>query len=67
LQKGDVQNVFELKIMLKLPEYDVRVSVLGHTQPWWSPLFDRVLASRLGVKAVSHCWKENQVIYWFAK
>jgi 6-phosphofructokinase 1 len=36
-----------------LPEYDVRVSVLGHMQRGGSPsCFDRVLASRLGVKAV---------------
>ncbi|MDN9006685.1 6-phosphofructokinase, partial [Staphylococcus aureus] len=36
-----------------LPEYDVRVSVLGHLQRGGSPsCFDRVLASRLGVKAV---------------
>jgi 6-phosphofructokinase 1 len=36
-----------------LPEYDVRVSVLGHMQRGGAPsCFDRVLASRLGVKAV---------------
>ena len=36
-----------------LPEYDVRVSVLGHMQRGGSPsCFDRVLASRMGVKAV---------------
>jgi 6-phosphofructokinase 1 len=47
------KNVFELKIMLKPTEYDVRVSVLGHMQRGGSPsCFDRVLASRLGVKAV---------------
>ncbi len=35
------------------PEYDIRVSVLGHMQRGGSPsCFDRVLASRLGVKAV---------------
>jgi 6-phosphofructokinase 1 len=34
-------------------QYDVRVSVLGHMQRGGSPsCFDRVLASRLGVKAV---------------
>jgi hypothetical protein len=33
------KNVFELKIMLKLiPEYDVRVSVLGHMQPVVAPV-----------------------------
>ena len=36
-----------------MPEYDVRVSVLGHLQRGGSPsCFDRVLASRMGVKAV---------------
>ena len=49
------KNVFELKdyIEQNLPEYDVRVSVLGHMQRGGAPsCYDRVLASRLGVKAV---------------
>ena len=49
------KSVFELKdyVESNLPEYDVRVSVLGHMQRGGSPsCFDRVLASRLGVKAV---------------
>jgi len=49
------KNVFELKeyVEANLPEYDVRVSVLGHMQRGGSPTcFDRVLASRMGVKAV---------------
>lgn len=49
------KNVFELSEYVEenLPEYDVRVSVLGHMQRGGSPsCFDRVLASRLGVKAV---------------
>ncbi|MCO6176179.1 6-phosphofructokinase [Flavobacterium sp. NRK F10] len=49
------KNVFELKDYVEenLPEYDVRVSVLGHMQRGGAPsCFDRVLASRLGVKAV---------------
>jgi 6-phosphofructokinase 1 len=49
------KNVFQLKdyVEANLPEYDVRVSVLGHMQRGGSPsCFDRVLASRLGVKAV---------------
>lgn len=49
------KSVFELKdyFDLNLPEYDVRVSVLGHMQRGGAPsCFDRVLASRLGVKAV---------------
>jgi len=49
------KNVFELADYVEenLPEYEVRVSVLGHMQRGGSPsCFDRVLASRLGVKAV---------------
>lgn len=49
------KNVFELKEYVNehLPFYDVRVSVLGHMQRGGSPTcFDRVLASRMGVKAV---------------
>ena len=49
------KSVFELKdyVEANLPEYDVRVSVLGHMQRGGAPsCFDRVLASRLGVKAV---------------
>jgi len=49
------KSVFELANYVEenLPEYEVRVSVLGHMQRGGSPsCFDRVLASRLGVKAV---------------
>ena len=49
------KNVFELAEYVEenLPEYEVRVSVLGHMQRGGTPsCFDRVLASRLGVKAV---------------
>ncbi len=49
------KNVFELKDYVEenMIEYDVRVSVLGHMQRGGSPsCFDRVLASRMGVKAV---------------
>ena len=49
------KNVFELKEYVEkhLPIYDVRVSVLGHMQRGGSPTcFDRVLASRMGVRAV---------------
>ena len=49
------KNVYELAAYVEknMPEYDVRVSVLGHMQRGGSPsCFDRVLASRLGVKAV---------------
>ena len=49
------KNAFELKDYVEenMPEYDVRVSILGHMQRGGAPTcFDRVLASRLGVKAV---------------
>lgn len=49
------KNVFELKDYVDehISYYDVRVSVLGHIQRGGSPsCFDRVLASRMGVKAV---------------
>jgi 6-phosphofructokinase 1 len=49
------KNVFELAEYVEehLPIYDVRVSVLGHMQRGGSPsCYDRVLASRMGVKAV---------------
>lgn len=49
------KNVFELKDYVEqhMSHYDVRVSVLGHIQRGGSPsCFDRVLASRMGVKAV---------------
>ncbi len=49
------KNVFELKdyVESNMTEYEVRVSVLGHMQRGGSPsCFDRVLASRMGVKAV---------------
>ncbi|WP_439152428.1 6-phosphofructokinase [Winogradskyella sp.] len=49
------KNVFELADYVEenKAEYEVRVSVLGHMQRGGSPsCFDRVLASRMGVKAV---------------
>ncbi|WP_282136002.1 6-phosphofructokinase [Seonamhaeicola maritimus] len=49
------KNIFELKDYVdeNLDDYDVRVSVLGHMQRGGAPsCFDRVLASRMGVKAV---------------
>ena len=47
--------VFELKeyVEQKRPEYDIRVSVLGHMQRGGTPTcYDRVLATRMGVEAV---------------
>ena len=49
------KNVYELKEYVEesLPIYDVRVCVLGHMQRGGAPTCsDRVLASRMGVKAV---------------
>ena len=49
------KSVFELAdhINENFPDYDIRVSVLGHMQRGGSPsCHDRVLASRLGVAAV---------------
>jgi len=49
------KNVFQLKDYVEenMTEYEVRVSVLGHMQRGGSPsCFDRVLASRMGVRAV---------------
>ena len=49
------KNVYELAdyVIDNLPNYDVRVTVLGHMQRGGSPsCFDRTLASRLCVKAV---------------
>ncbi|GAA3605764.1 6-phosphofructokinase [Flavivirga amylovorans] len=49
------KNIFELKDYVddNMEGYDVRVSVLGHMQRGGAPsCFDRVLASRMGVKAV---------------
>lgn len=51
------KSVFELGDLVteQFPDYDVRVSVLGHLQRGGSPsCFDRVLASRLGVAAVEN-------------
>lgn len=53
--KKSGKNVFELAEYVEenMPEYEVRVSVLGHMQRGGNPTcFDRVLASRMGVKAV---------------
>ncbi|MFO8148541.1 MAG: 6-phosphofructokinase [Bacteroidota bacterium] len=49
------KNVFQLAEYVKenLPDYDAKVTVLGHIQRGGSPsCFDRVLASRLCVRAV---------------
>ena len=54
--EGDKSGgAYELAKMVKekLPEYDTKVTVLGHIQRGGNPTyFDRVLASRMGVNAV---------------
>lgn len=57
------KNVFELSDYVEenLPDYDVRVSVIGHIQRGGSPsCFDRVLASRSGVAAIEALLKGKQ-------
>ena len=51
-KSGGAYTIAE-KISEKHPDYDVRVTVLGHIQRGGSPsAFDRVTASTLGVAAV---------------
>ena len=59
--------VFELKeyVEQKRPEYDIRVSVLGHMQRGGTPTcYDRVLAKRMCVKAVESLleWKSQYMV-----
>ena len=59
------KNVYELSDYVEdnLPDYDVRVSVIGHIQRGGSPsCFDRVLASRSGVAAVEALLKGEKNI-----
>lgn len=61
---GDVFKVANF-IKEKHPEYDIRVTVLGHLQRGGNPTcMDRILASRLGVAAVNALLegKRNQMI-----
>ncbi|MBD3748329.1 MAG: 6-phosphofructokinase [Sphingobacteriales bacterium] len=58
--EGDTRDAFEIaeKIKNRFPQYDTRVSVLGHIQRGGSPTcMDRVLASRLGVASVEELLK----------
>ena len=53
--RNNSKFIFELKDYVdeNMEDYDVRVSVLGHMQRGGAPsCFDRVLASRMAVKAV---------------
>jgi 6-phosphofructokinase 1 len=51
-EKGGAMEIAKI-VEEKHPEYDVRVTILGHVQRGGSPsAFDRVVASRMGVAAV---------------
>ena len=48
------------RVRTEYPQFDVRVSILGHLQRGGRPsAFDRILASRLGVAAIE-ALKEGQ-------
>ena len=51
-EKGGAMEIAKI-VEQRHPEYDVRVTILGHVQRGGSPsAFDRVIASRMGVSAV---------------
>ena len=61
-KEGGAYKVAE-KVGKTHPEYDIRVSVLGHMQRGGSPsAFDRVLASQLGVAAVEALMDDQKSI-----
>lgn len=56
----DAGGAFEIakKVAEKIPDYDARVTILGHVQRGGSPsAFDRFLASRLGYEAVKYLYE----------
>lgn len=59
---GGAQGLAEV-LLKNHPDYDVRVSTLGHLQRGGSPTaFDRILASRMGVAAVNALLEEQRSI-----
>ena len=51
------------RIHQQYPEYDIRVSILGHRQRGGSPTaYDRILASRMGVAAIEALMDEQRSI-----
>ena len=61
-KSGGAYSIAE-KVAQKHPEYDIRVSVLGHMQRGGSPSqFDRVLASQLGAAAVDALMDDQKSI-----
>ena len=51
------------RVQKDFPEYDVRVTILGHIQRGGAPsAFDRILASRLGIAAVETLLEDQQSV-----
>lgn len=51
------------RVSLEHPDYDVRVTILGHVQRGGSPsAFDRVIASRMGVAAVEALLEDQKSV-----
>lgn len=62
----ELGNVYDLAKATeeRFPDYDVRVTVLGHIQRGGNPTcMDRVLASRLGVAAVEGLLQEKPILW----
>ena len=59
---GGAQGLAE-RMHVEHPEYDVRVTILGHIQRGGSPYaYDRILASRMGVAAIDALLDEQRSI-----
>lgn len=59
---GGAQGMAE-RVRKDHPEYDVRVTILGHIQRGGSPTaYDRILASRMGVSAIDALLEEQRNI-----
>ena len=59
---GGAQGLAE-RMHREHPEYDVRVTILGHLQRGGSPkAYDRILASRMGVAAIDALLDEQRSI-----
>ncbi len=59
---GDAQGLADI-LVKNHPEYDVRVTILGHLQRGGSPTaYDRILASRMGVAAVNALLEDQRSV-----
>lgn len=59
---GGAQAIAE-RIRTQHPEYDIRVSILGHLQRGGSPTsYDRIIASRMGVAAIEALKDEQRSV-----